>query len=337
MRTLLAASAICLLGNGVLADDCVGNNLIRTMSATDQNWIREQAEAVPYHKGIRWRARKGKALIDIVGTYHMDHPMHPETVDAIRPALIAADRLLVEMGPAEEAQLQSAIASDPTLIMDPTGATLPERLSPEQWTEVGAAMDARGVPAVMASRMRPWYIATLLAFSPCELAKMTNGSGDADGLDQMIIDEAEAAGIEINALEPWDSVLRIFSDLTPQEEIDMIVYSLPMASYAEDYTATMQEAYAAGDIWQIWEFGRLDAYRNSGLPQPEVDRMLADAEAVLINDRNRKWIAPLTDAANVAAVKGQGVVAAFGALHLPGNDGVLRLLENEGWTIERVE
>ena len=29
----------------------------------------------------------------------------------------------------------------------------------------------------------------------------------------------------------------------------------------------------------------------------------------------------------------EGVAAAFGALHLPGEDGVLRLLERDGWTI----
>ena len=38
-----------------------------------------------------------------------------------------------------------------------------------------------------------------------------------------------------------------------------------------------------------------------------------------------------------AAGRGKGVVAAFGALHLPGDNGVLRLLERDGWTIERTD
>mgnify|MGYP002652706691 CR=1 FL=1 len=45
--------------------------------------------------------------------------------------------------------------------------------------------------------------------------------------------------------------------------------------------------------------------------------------------------APALLAREVAKARGRGkpVVAAFGALHLPGKDGVLRLLERDGWTI----
>lgn len=337
MKTFLAACSMSLLAGAGWGAECVGKNLIAALPEADRTWIRQQAEAVPYHQGILWQARKGDAHISIVGTYHFDHPIHAATVDRLRQSLAASDRLLVELGPEEEKQLQSAMLSDPALMMDLTGPTLPERLSPEQWAEVGDAMDARGIPAVMASRMRPWYVATLLAISPCAMAQMKQDGDQPDGLDRRLIAEAEATGIPVEALEPWDTVIRIFADLTPQEEIDMIVYSLPVASYADDYAATMEVAYAAGDIWQIWEFGRLDGYRNSGLSKEVVDEMLADAEEILINKRNRSWIAPLTGAAEEAAAKGLRVVAAFGALHLPGEQGVLRLLENDGWTIERGE
>ena len=337
MKTFLAACALSLLAGTGWGAECVGKNLIAALPKADQAWIREQAEAVPYHQGIRWRASKGDARISIIGTYHFDHPMHAATVERLTKELTQADKLLVEMGPTEEKLLQSSIISDPTLVMDPTGQTLPERLDAAHWGQLSEAMEARGIPAVMASRMRPWYVATMLAFSPCDMEQMMAKGGATNGLDERLIDTAEAASVEIEALEPWDTVFRIFDNLSPQDEIDMIVYSLPMAKYADDYNTTMEDAYRAGDIWQIWEFGRLDAYKNSGMPKAEVDRMLADAEEYLINERNRSWIVPLTDAANVAAVKHKGVVAAFGALHLPGNQGVLRLLENDGWKIERIE
>lgn len=337
MKTVLAASALMFLAGAGFAGECVGENLIAALPGEDRAWIRDRAEAVPYHQGILWRAEKGDAWISIVGTYHFDHAMHPDTVARLQPDLAAADRLLVEMGPEEEAQLQAAMLSDPTLIMDPTGPTLPERLSEPQWQEVSAAMEARGVPAVMASRMRPWYLAMLMGFSPCAMQQLTQESALLNGLDKRLMAEAETIGLPVEALEPWDTVIQMFGNLTPQEEVDMIVYSLPMAGYADDYTTTMDDAYAAGDIWQIWEFGRLDGYRNSGLTEGEVDEMLAEAEQILMHDRNRAWIDPMTGAANMAAASGKGVVAAFGALHLPGEKGVLRLLEQEGWTIERVE
>ncbi|WBU59164.1 TraB/GumN family protein [Paracoccus albus] len=337
MKAIIASCALSLFAGAGFAQECVGDNLIDALPEHDRAWIDAQSQAVPNHQGILWQASKGDERISIVGTYHFDHPMHRATVEKLRPQLEAADRLLVEMGPEEEAEMLSAMSSDPTLIMEPSGPTLPERLSEEHWQQVGDAMADRGVPAIMASRMKPWYIATLLAISPCAMKQMAGNGGKPRGLDWQLMQVAQDAGVPVEALEPWDTFVRIFSGLTPKEEIDMIVYSLPVASYADDYTATMEAAYAEGDIWQIWEFGRLDAYNNSGLSREEVDALTAEAKEVLIDERNRNWIAPLTQAAEEAAAKDKSIVAAFGALHLPGEQGVLRLLEDDGWQIERLD
>ena len=100
---------------------------------------------------------------------------------------------------------------------------------------------------------------------------------------------------------------------------------------------TLTDAYLAGDVWTIWEFGRFDAYRNSGLSRDQVDAQMALAQDRLMEARNRAWIAPLIDGARTAARQGRGIVAAFGALHLPGEQGVLRLLERDGWTVARLD
>lgn len=115
----------------------------------------------------------------------------------------------------------------------------------------------------------------------------------------------------------------------------MIRGALPGAILADDYAHTTIEAYFRGDIWAIWQFMRLDAEENSGLDRAEVDRQIALAEERMMVARNSAWIAPLTRAADEAAVQGKPIVAAFGALHLPGDKGVLRLLERDGWTITK--
>ena len=139
----------------------------------------------------------------------------------------------------------------------------------------------------------------------------------------------------MRALEPWDTVLTLFAGLTPEQELDMIRGALPGAILADDYAHTTIEAYFRGDIWAIWEFGRLDAYDHAGMDRASVDRQVQLAEDRLMTGRNRGWIAPLTEAATAAAARGKPVVAAFGALHLPGDKGVLRLLERDGWTITK--
>ena len=53
----------------------------------------------------------------------------------------------------------------------------------------------------------------------------------------------------------------------------------------------------------------------------------------LMDNRNRAWIAPLLAGAEAAARDGRGIVAGFGALHLPGRNGVLALLAQQGFTV----
>lgn len=335
---LLAAPQMAVAGQGDAAPLCTGRDLMAALSDADRAQIARAVAATPYATGTRFRATRGDAGIEIVGTYHFPDPRHAPMVAALRPLIAGAGALLVEVGPEGEARLARALAEDPSLMVDASGPTLPERLPPEQWQALGQAMEARGIPAIMVSRMRPWYVATVLGLSPCMIdAARARGSDLASGgLDHQLIAAAEDAGTEVLALEPWDTVFAIFAGLTPEEELDMIRAALPAAQLADDYAATTLEAYFRGDIWAIWEFGRLDALASSGLAPAAVERQLQLAEERLMTARNRNWIAPLTEAATGAAQAGRHVVAAFGALHLPGETGVLRLLERDGWTIERV-
>lgn len=328
----LALAVALLLPLPAAAATCTGDDLIAALPAADRATLEAAVDAVPYGRGVLWQATKDGARILLVGTYHFGDDRHAATVAALRPEIAAADALLVEAGPAEEERLQAALAADPALMVAAEGPTLPERLAPAEWTRLSDALAQRGMPAVVAAKLRPWYVATMLGFSPCMLRQVAE-TGETGGLDHLLIEAAGDAGVPVRALEPWDTLFTIFAGMTPQEELDMIRAALPAAAHADDYAVTLTEAYFAGETWLIWEFGRLDAYRTSGLGRAEVDAQVALMQRNLMDSRNRAWIAPLTGAAEAAATRGKGVVAAFGALHFPGESGVLRLLEREGWTI----
>ncbi len=66
-----------------------------------------------------------------------------------------------------------------------------------------------------------------------------------------------------------------------------------------------------------------------GITPAEAERQFALVDAALINRRNVAWI-PVIEA---AAAKGP-IVVGFGALHLSGEQGVLNLLAQDGWTVE---
>ena len=334
MRLVLCLAA-ALSASPVAAMECAGRNLFDDLSAERMAEIRAASEKVPFSHGIFWQAQKGDQKLTITGTYHFDDPRHQATIDQFGPVVDQSALLLVEAGPVEQKKLADTMADEPQLLINLSGPTLPERMKPEEWDQLSAAMNARGIPGVVASKMKPWYVSMMLGISPC-LAEVMARTGDARGLDMMMIERAEAADVPIRALEPWDTIFSLFEGMSPAEEIDMIRATMPAAEYADDYTVTLTDSYFRGDIWDIWEFGRFDAYENSGLTRAEVDRQFQFAQDKLMDQRNESWIAPINTAAAEAAAKGKQVFVAFGALHLPGEQGVLRLLEKDGWTIRPV-
>lgn len=324
----------CLLAAPASAE-CVGRNLIEALPDDARARLETAVEGVPYRDGLFWKAEKDGMEMVLIGTYHFTHPRHHDTVAAYGPLIDDAHLLLVEAGPEEMERMTQAMTDDPTMLTDPDGPTLLERMGPEQWEAVSRVLADRGIPGIFASKMRPWYVAMMMGISPCML-KQAADAGGPDGLDQMLIDRAQVAGTPVAALEPWDTVFTLFTEMTPQEEIDMILFNLPAADHADDYAQTLIDAYFAEDVWSLMEFARLDALENGGLTPEQVDAQFAIAEDKLMVGRNRDWIGRLTDAAGEAAARDSHVVAGFGALHMPGEDGVLNLLDRAGWTLTRL-
>ncbi len=322
----LAALTFSFLAVPLFAQ-CNGKNLFAEMAPERLAALTAAADAVPFARGNYWRATRGDQVITLVGTYHFDDPRHAPTLATIAPAITAATTVLVEAGPDEEKALLDLIARDPGRMMIMEGPSLLEQLPPEVWTDLSAALALRGIPGFMAAKMQPWYVAVLLAMPPCAMAQMQG----AKGLDGMVIDTATAAGVPVRALEPFDTVFGIFDAMNHDEMVAMIQSTLAVDDQSEDYNATLADSYFAGESRIIWEYMREVSYSLPGYSREDVDADFARMEELLMNSRNRMWIPVLTE----AAAEGP-VFAAFGALHLSGEEGVLNLLQAEGFTLEEL-
>jgi hypothetical protein len=324
---LLAAVLLPLTAPLAAHAQCSGANLINALPATEQATLRDAARAVPYPEGNLWRATRGLQTIHIIGTYHFDDPRHAATIAAVTPLIASATALLVEAGPAEESALAERVARDPGVMTITQGPTLPELLPEAEWQALSAAMKARGMPGFMAAKLQPWFLSMMLGIPPCDMARATTGRG----LDERLMAEATSRDVPIKALEPYDTLFTLFDGMTQDDQLSMIRSALAMEPQAADLSVTLSDAYFGQESRLIWEF-----MRKLTLEAPDVDpaqaaRDLALMETNLMNDRNRAWI-PVISA---AAAKGP-VVAAFGALHLSGDQGVLNLLVAAGYSIERL-
>jgi uncharacterized protein YbaP (TraB family) len=306
---------------------CAGRNLIEALAEADRQALFERAHAVPFAQGNLWRATREGEEITLIGTLHMDDSRHEATMVALAPALDAARVVLVEAGPEEIAALQSRLARDPALMVQTEGPTLPERLSPELWDKLAQAVRARGVPPFMAAKLQPWYLSMILSIPPCALEAM----GEDRGLDAQVIEAAEARGLPVRALEPYDTVFSVFDTMSDADQLSMITSSLALEDRSEDMSSTLIDSYFDEEARVIWEFSRAVALTIEGYSAERVEREFALMEVALMVQRNQDWIPVLTRAAADGPV-----LAAFGALHLSGDQGVLALLQAEGFTLKRL-
>jgi uncharacterized protein YbaP (TraB family) len=329
LATLIAALFLALAPVAGRAAGCAGSDLIAAMPDDARAALEAKVDAVPFARGLIWRATRGEAVVYLVGTYHFDDPRHDAMMRRVAPLLDQARTLLLEAGPEEEAALTRALAERPEFLFITEGPTLIDILPPDDWTALAEAMRARGVAPFLASRFRPWYVSTMLGLPPCAMDAMKAG---AHGLDRRLLGAARDRGVPLRALEPYDTLFSLFRGMRPDQEVAMIRTALLMEDRAEDMATTLANAYFDQNVWAIWEYMRAEALGMPGLDPEMVAAQIALAEETLMTARNARWIPVILDAARDAPV-----LAAFGALHLPGRTGVPALLEAEGFVLERLD
>lgn len=302
---------------------CTGRDLIAAMAPADRAAIEARAAAAPFSTGNFWTARKGALQATIAGTYHLDDPRFGSVMARLAPELAAASTLLVEAGPDEMASLQATLKADPGRIVSPDGASLYEELPRARWDELARQMSRLGLPGPVVARLQPWYVMILLGMTGC------NGSIDpAGGLDMQLMAAAKAKGVPIRALEPADMILTLFSGVSRADQLALLTTALGEASQEGDGMATLTEAYFRGQSRLMWEFTVWETAQLPGVTPAEALRQEEQMELLLITGRNRAWVPRIE-----AAAKAGPVFVAVGALHLPGQAGVLNLLAQDGWQI----
>lgn len=309
---------------------CSGADLIPELRAENPeavNGMYARAAVVPNGEGRFWKIeREGLAPSYMLGSFHA-----PEAMDTVTPemwaAFDAADRVVVEVDLDQQAAMEARMASDPSFTFDLQGPGLRARLDPAQQEVISAALAARGMSLRDVDKMRPWLLASLLGFPVCHLRAMASG---AEAMDVAMAQAAVGRGATLTGLEGYEATIEAFRRVGPDILLDSIASTGEIAGREEDLFRTNLELYAKGQIAAISEFGILLGERMA----PELDhRAISNAMlASILDARNRAWMAPLTK-----ALAGGSAFVLVGALHLPGDVGLVSLLRAEGFEVTRLD
>lgn len=327
MHRLFCLIALLLALPAVVAAQCQGEDLRDTLTPDERASIDAAVAAIPYPEGNRWRAERGGEVLHLVGTIHMSDPRLDAPMERLQPLIGDADMVLLEMTPTEKAELSRAMRDDPTLMML-DGATLPELLPEEDWQLLSEKLGKRGIPSFMAAKMQPWYLMMMLSIPPCAMNQLAEGNG----LDSRIQAAALEAGTPMRALEPFDAALRLLGSEPLEEQLGYLETALATAEQDDDGLATTIAAYFDERFSEFQEMTPI-LMERTGLYTLEEARDLSDETTeTILSRRNHAWIPVILQALD--ETEGP-VVAAFGAAHLGGEDGVLNLLAEEGFTLTR--
>jgi hypothetical protein len=310
---------------------CAGTDLLALMETADpaaHAALFRRAHAAANARGKFWRvSRDGVPPSYLFGTFHdtgiARRPLDP----AVARALGAARLMLVEVTEEEQARLQARIASDPDFVIDAGATGLSGRLSAAERAVAEAMLAERGVTLAVADKLRPWMLFSLLAVPQCVLHEARQGQPT---LDALLMSKAAGAGVPVAGLETYREAIAGLAAIPADTMDELLLEMLRDLSDEEDTRRTSVELYLAGEIAAIWEFSIVSAAETTGIARSR--EIFAQFAAALIDGRNRAWIKVLAPELEMG-----GVFAAFGALHLPGESGVIELLRAQGFEVTRLD
>lgn len=217
--------------------------------------------------------------------------------------------------------MDAAAAALPSLMMLPEDTSLPAILGDKPYAEVAAVAAEYGMPDVVLQRLAPWAV-TMIVTLPVE--QYDRMAGGAVPFDRRLLEAANEADLPVAALESVEEQMAAFGGSAEGDEVALLMQTIAQHDEAPALLDAMLRHYVAGDL------GALATTGVATMQTPD-EAETARVLAALVDDRNRRMaerLAPiLADRPHLVAI---------GALHLPGEVGVLALLAAQGWTVEPI-
>ncbi|SFR56264.1 hypothetical protein SAMN04488005_2911 [Yoonia tamlensis] len=309
---------------------CDGESYLDQLTPSEQQQLATATAAVPFGQGLVWDAQKGNQSLLIIGTMHIYDDRLNALMITLTSSIASADLLLVEATPDDQTALQQLMITDPSQLFLTSGPGLPDLLDEETWDLLAQAAADRSIPGFMMAKMQPWYASLMLSMPPCAMADVVAGRL---GLDHMIMNVADEAGVPMQSLEAFTTLFAAFQSETLEDQIAYLRMGLLSADMQRPIFVAMLDQYFTKDIAGLWEMSRLTLNDLPGMDVQTANELFAQTQEAILDERNRNWIPVITQASETH----DNVIVAAGAAHLIGENGILNLLQNEGWTVTRAD
>jgi uncharacterized protein YbaP (TraB family) len=274
------------------------------------------AEAAVAADPAIWRVKGAHGTLYLMGSVHIMKPNVKWESDKVLNALAASDVLYLEI-----ANIDDTASAEPMVMQlgIDTAHPLSSKISKEDLALLEGAAKAAGLPgAEMFEPMRPWLVSMTLSVVPMLKA----GYEPTSGIDLKLLAEAKAEQKPVKGFETMLEQMHIMADVPEAEQVKML---------HKDLTELDQSTAEMNDIVVAWEHG--DVEKIGKIDNDELATKYPEEYKRIVVDRNTKWVGTIDGLLKDPATG--TVFVAVGAAHLAGPDSVLKMLEKDGWVVER--
>lgn len=265
----------------------------------------------------------------IVGTFHVAPASFVDSIPGLRAAMDESEQVCGELD-MKDMMSPEGIKKMMDAMMLEDGKTLKDIFTADEMNRLNAYLRE----LLTIDLTNPMLEQQMGKMSPAALAqqmtvltyiKKNPGLNLQDLIDNSFQKYAQEKQKPIIGLETLDfQINTLFKGKTIERQKELLLCIVDNPKYNEQMLDEMSKAYFALDINKLKEL--MDEKQNN-----QCDSTPAENDAIF-GKRNRDWLTKMP-----AIMSAKSTLFHVGAGHLPGDEGVLKLLTNAGYTVEAVK
>ena len=274
-----------------------------------------EPDGLDAHPAI-WKLDNGEAQVYFVGSIHLLPPELKWYGGLIEEVMAKTDEVVFEvnMTPDKVALSQKITIENGMLAGDDL---LSNHLTVEEYSFLLERASEYGIPPTSIVNFKPWFASIALSVS----AVIKEGWDPGSGVDKFIQKIAIDRNIHISELETLEKQMETLWNHPIEIQAEMLRDTLDQLRDIKGLTLDTVNSWANGDIDQMEE-----TFLEPMKEQPEIF-------ARLVIERNDNWMPVIEGLIS----KEQTTLIVAGTAHFIGENGVIKLLEDAGYNVKRVQ
>ncbi len=275
-----------------------------------------QQSALP--KSLLWEI-SGNGLKEpsyLYGTHHLINSSYLNTVPEVMESLNKSKAVVIET------EIDSSKMMQLGALMVMPNNKLSNLLSKEDYALVNKEIKEQfGFELGMAEQMKPMTLMLMLSLKEYQRVEALQAY-TGQPIDGFFAEHGRKNGMKIHTLETMEHQFSLLYNHFPVEkQAEQLVAYVKNKDITMPLSDKLVQLYLAKDLAGIWTLSH------------EYNELTGGGDmAYLTDDRNKAWMTKLP-----TVLRERSTFVAVGALHLPGQNGLLELLQRAGYTVKPLQ